>query len=230
LGTLGDDQISGLKGNDILDGGLGIDTLIGGLGNDIYIVDSIDDTITELLKQGTDIVKSSVSFSLENISNLENLTLTGNSSINGTGNSLKNVITGNSNSNQLDGGLGNDSLVGGFGDDTYVVDSLSDVVTEKALQGNDTIVTSNLKTYSLSKLGNVENLIYTGSESAKLTGNGLDNSLMGSILNDTLIGGLGNDTLTGGSGADHFVINTKLNGLTNVDTIAAFEVGLIKLI
>ncbi|MCX7084521.1 MAG: M10 family metallopeptidase C-terminal domain-containing protein, partial [Methylococcales bacterium] len=229
LGTLGDDQISGLKGNDILDGGLGIDTLIGGLGNDTYIVDSTTDTITELVNQGTDTVKTSVNFSLENISHVENLMLVATDPINGTGNSLKNVITGNSNSNQLDGGLGNDTLVGGFGDDTYVVDSLSDVVTEKALQGNDTIVTSNLKTYSLSKLGNVENLIYTGSESAKLTGNGLDNSLMGSILNDTLIGGLGNDTLTGGTGADHFVFNTKLNGTSNVDKIKDFESGIDKI-
>ena len=50
---------------------------------------------------------------------LENLTLTGAAAINGTGNTLNNVITGNSGNNILSGGVGADTLTGGAGSDTY---------------------------------------------------------------------------------------------------------------
>ena len=44
--------------------------------------------------------------------NLESLTLTGASAINGTGNSGNNTITGNGGANTLDGGGGTDTLIG----------------------------------------------------------------------------------------------------------------------
>ncbi|MBC1198057.1 DUF4347 domain-containing protein, partial [Microcystis aeruginosa BLCCF158] len=109
--------ITGNSGNNILNGGAGIDTLIGGLGNDIYQIDTTTDTITENVNQGTDTVQSSVTYTLGN--NLENLTLTGTTNINGTGNTLNNIITGNSSNNILNGGTGIDTLIGGLGNDTY---------------------------------------------------------------------------------------------------------------
>jgi Ca2+-binding RTX toxin-like protein len=51
-------------------------------------------------------------------SSAENLTLTGNADINGTGDSRANVITGNDGRNVLVGGAGNDMLAGGLGADT----------------------------------------------------------------------------------------------------------------
>lgn len=100
-------------------GAVGANTMIGGLGNDTYIVDNINDVAIEttaLANQGgTDTVESSVSFSLQN--NLDNLTLTGINNINGTGNSLANIITGNAGDNILTGGAGNDTLDGGSGND-----------------------------------------------------------------------------------------------------------------
>jgi Ca2+-binding RTX toxin-like protein len=60
-------------------------------------------------------VQSSVGWTLGNF--LENLTLTGNSNLNGTGNSLNNQITGNNAKNTLDGGSGNDTLKGEGGQD-----------------------------------------------------------------------------------------------------------------
>jgi REP element-mobilizing transposase RayT len=45
-------------------------------------------------------------------SNLENLTLTGTTAINGTGNESANTIQGNSGANSLNGGAGNDTLRG----------------------------------------------------------------------------------------------------------------------
>ncbi len=52
-----------------------------------------------------------------NGSNVENLTLTGNAAINGTGNNLNNTLTGNSAANILKGNAGTDKLIGGEGDD-----------------------------------------------------------------------------------------------------------------
>lgn len=76
--------------------------MIGGLGNDTYIVNATGDTITENASEGTDLVQSSVSFTLG--TNIENLTLLGAGSINGIGNSLGNVITGDIGDNSLYGG------------------------------------------------------------------------------------------------------------------------------
>jgi len=117
-GGNGNDIIFGNGGDDTLEGGSGNDILVGGTGNDTYVVDSTTDTIIENVGEGTDTVQSSVTFSLASIANVENLTLTGNSSINGTGNSLDNVITGNGSKNIIDGGAGNDTIIGGDGNDT----------------------------------------------------------------------------------------------------------------
>ena len=96
--------ITGNAGNNTLDGGAGYDILAGGKGNDTYIVDSIYDSIIENANEGTDLVKSSVNWTLG--ANLENLTLTGTDNLSGIGNELDNVITGNSGNNILDGGAG----------------------------------------------------------------------------------------------------------------------------
>jgi Ca2+-binding RTX toxin-like protein len=111
-----DNVLTGNIGNNILDGGAGNDTLIGGAGNDTYIVDSTSDSIIELLNEGTDTVKSSVSWILGD--NLEKLTLTGTSILSGIGNTLDNVMIANSAGSTLDGGDGNDKLTGGIGNDT----------------------------------------------------------------------------------------------------------------
>ena len=213
-----DNTITGNTGNNILDGGIGIDTLIGGLGNDTYIVDSTTDVITENISEGIDTVESSVSYTLG--SNLENLTLTGTDSINGTGNDLDNTITGNSANNVLNGGTGADTLAGGAGNDTYYVDNAGDVVTENSSEGTDTVNSS--ATYTLGS--NVENLILTGTDSINATGNELDNTITGNTGNNILDGGIGIDTLIGGLGNDTYIVDSTTDVITEnisegIDTV-----------
>ncbi|MBE9218110.1 beta strand repeat-containing protein [Dolichospermum flos-aquae] len=208
IGNAANNTITGNAGNNTLDGGAGIDTLIGDAGDDIYIVDSITDTITENANAGIDTIQSSVTLTLA--ANFENLTLTGTAAINGTGNAANNVLTGNganntltggSGNDTLDGGVGNDTLDGGVGDDIYIVDSITDIVTENANAGIDTIQSS----VTLTLATNVENLTLIGTAAIDGTGNAADNVLTGNGADNTLDGGAGNDTLNGGEGIDDLI-------------------------
>jgi Ca2+-binding RTX toxin-like protein len=112
--------IIGNAGDNTLDGGIDalastIDQLMGGLGNDTYVVSTLNDKVTELANQGTDTVKSHVTYTLGLY--VENLELQGAASINGTGNAIANTITGNDERNVLSGLGGNDTLDGAGGDD-----------------------------------------------------------------------------------------------------------------
>jgi Ca2+-binding RTX toxin-like protein len=240
-GLSGNDTISAGDGNDTLDGGLGVDSMTGGVGNDTYIIDDIGDRAIEAASGGTDIVQSSVTFTLG--TEVENLTLTGSSAINGTGNTLANTILGNgaanllvggsgndtlnggSGNDTLDGGTGTDSLIGGAGDDTFIFDVATDVGVEAVGGGTDTVQTGLAWTLG----AEFENLFLTGSTGVsgtgnsaanRLTGNSGANNLSGLDGNDTILGVGGNDTLTGGLGADQFVFNSTASG---VDVIADFN-------
>jgi Ca2+-binding RTX toxin-like protein len=197
----GNDDLTGDSGNDYLNGGTGTDQLLGWKGNDTYVVDNTGDVIIEALNAGIDSVESSVTWTLK--ANLENLTLTGTTAINGTGNQLNNILTGNSGNNTLNGALGIDTLIGGAGNDIYVVDTLTDIITENTNEGTDTIQSS--VTFSLAAFPNIENLTLTGSSVITGTGNTANNSLTGNTANNTLNGGDGNDTLNGGAGNDSLI-------------------------
>lgn len=125
--------LKGLGGTDTLDGGAGGDTMYGGADNDTYIVDSTADKTIELNGEGTDLVQSSVSFTLA--AYVENLLLTGSGGNTGTGNTLGNALTGNAANNTLRGLAGNDVLVGGAGNDLLVGGTGLDTMTGGT--GND---------------------------------------------------------------------------------------------
>jgi Ca2+-binding RTX toxin-like protein len=240
VGNASVNNLQGGAGNDVLDGGAGADTLIGGIGNDTYVVDNLKDIVSETstLVSEIDTVRSSLNWSLG--ANLENLTLIGSAHLNGSGNALNNVLIGNAGNNVLSGGAGNDTLdgssgidtlVGGTGNDTYVVDNLSDVISETSTLGGEIDTVRSSVGWILG--ANLENLTLTGTAFIGI-GNGLNNVLIGNagrnVLdggagNDILSGGQGTDSLTGGDGSDRFVFNTLSDlGIGSArDTISDFS-------
>jgi len=119
-------QLTGNAGNNALDGGVGADTMTGGLGNDTFRVDNAGDALVEGAGGGTDTVMASIGFTLG--TNFENLILTGNAAIDGTGSGHDNAITGNAAVNTLSGLAGNDTLTGGGGADALDGGSGADVL------------------------------------------------------------------------------------------------------
>ncbi|MBK8544334.1 MAG: hypothetical protein IPL62_12760 [Caulobacteraceae bacterium] len=94
---------------------MGADTMNGGEGDDTHIVDNAADVVTEDAGQGTDTVRTAMSFTLG--ANFEGLVLLGAAVVNATGNALNNTLTGNVGANIPDGGAGADTMIGGDGDD-----------------------------------------------------------------------------------------------------------------
>jgi Ca2+-binding RTX toxin-like protein len=208
--------------------------MFGGGGDDTFFVDNVGDSVNENFGDGTDLVNSSISYSLS-FSFIENLTLTGTADIDGAGSTFDNVIHGNSGNNiltgddgadRLFGGAGNDTLTGGngydrtyggTGDDTYYVNDAWDFAYENAGEGHDTVIASVDHTLR----ANVEDLTLVDSAIVgkgnaidnAITGDGNDNKLYGLDGNDTLHGGIGADYLAGGNGAD------TLDGGTGRDTL-----------
>lgn len=216
-GNEANNTLTGEAGNDILDGKAGADTMIGGLGNDTYYVDNVMDIVRESNGEGTDLIISTVTYSLVGTF-VENLQLSSSSGWNATGNSLNNTLTGNGLDNILNGGSGADIMIGGGGNDRYIVDNIGDVVKELSGQGDDEIVAS--VSYSMAG-GFVENLYLSGTVNINGTGNALNNIIHGNDGNNVLDGGGGHDTLIGGQGADTFLFGSASGADTVYDFSAA---------
>ena len=108
----------GNAGKNKLDGGAGVDSMTGYGGNDTYVVDHAGDVVNEIADGGTDVINTTVSFTLGD--NVENAIATGSAAINLTANKLKNSLVGNAGVNTLIGGLDKDQLSGAGADDILV--------------------------------------------------------------------------------------------------------------
>ena len=234
-GFLGDDSLSGGSGadtldggagNDVLNGGNGADAMSGGPGDDTYTVNTAGDLVTEQRDEGLDTVRTNLSYTLG--LGIEQLLLLGGMNVSAVGNDDNNTVIGNDGNNRLlgaagddtlrgglgkdtlNGGAGDDSLAGGSGDDTYILDSVTDLVTELSGGGNDLVRT----TADVALAGNIENLLLLegalngeGNGGAnQITGNAAANRLAGGAGDDTLTGLGGPDTLAGGEGNDSYFV------------------------
>ena len=232
-GLGGADTLYGEAGNDRLDGGEGADAMYGGSGNDAYTVDdpgdvAREDTVAGQDDGGIDTVSASVTFTLGAF--LENLTLTGSASVDGTGNDLGNRITGNEGANVLSGGGGVDVLDGGFGDDTLSGGEGNDVMLGGRgadrydggagidrvdysrlvgpaivyLDGTDDLGNPHANTNAAAgdSFVDVENLTGSATANDVLTGSAGVNRLTGGGGDDRLYGKGGADILDGGDGND----------------------------
>jgi Ca2+-binding RTX toxin-like protein len=117
--------------------------MVGGVGNNIYFVDNRGDVAADPnangIGGGTDIVLSSISYTLG--STIEHLTLVPGGAINGTGNTLNNIINGNNLSNVISGRDGDDTLNGAGGNDTLSGGNGNDSLNGE--DGNDAVTGGN---------------------------------------------------------------------------------------
>lgn len=239
IGTAATDLLDGLDGDDVLDGGAGADDMFGRAGNDVYVVDNVDDSVTEAANEGIDRVETNLAAYTLRL-NVENLEYSGASAFTGTGNTLANTIVGGGASDTLDGGdgddtlggetgddtliggngndrliggAGTDTLSGGAGNDTLVVDSDAEVGLATGGDGIDTLQLNYSSNGSATIAGDIENVSNIGGGTANLFLNALANTYGGGAGSDNISAGDGNDILYGRGGTD------SLNGQGGNDRI-----------
>ncbi|MBE9233739.1 hypothetical protein IQ231_19210, partial [Cuspidothrix issatschenkoi LEGE 03284] len=181
--------------------------------------------------------ESSITWTLK--TNLENLTLTGTTAINGTGNNLNNIITGNTGNNILNGSSGNDTLIGGAGKDTLNGGAGNDTadysqlgqsitlsptgnITKGGGLGNDQLIQVETIIADASAVNNIIDVSTAGNaasinvnlQTQQLTVNGVPGVGTFTVTNfDHVIGTSRNDTITGDSQ------NNQLSGNAGNDTL-----------
>jgi len=219
-GTTTASQITANSGADTLTAGSAVTTLIGGSGNDTFVVNLATDVVQDTATTTTNVLSSSVSFSLP--TNVNRLILTGTATVTGTANSANDTLSANSGTDTLVSGTGIDSLVGGSGNDTFVINNASDVVVDTSTTATN--VASSSVSFILPT--NVNRLILTGTAALVGTANAANDTLTANSGADTLISGTGTavDSLVGGSGADLFIVNfssdiVNVGATHGVDTI-----------
>ena len=217
-----------------------VDVLRGGPGDDTYVLlggsfaGNLPDTVIESQGEGVDTVLSRIDYALTN--NVENLTLLGHAAINGTGNTLDNVLAGNSASNQLAGGTGHDTYLFNLGDGfdtiedtatagegnrilfgagitqsdlTFTQDQVSRTLTiQVGHSGTDQLRLINFDPTGMNGSLVVEMLAYAdGSEMSLASLLGPSITIFGTDNDDVLVGTSGNDGIDAGVGNDTVYAN-----------------------
>lgn len=198
--------------------------MVGGLGNDIYVVDNAGDVVMEAAGEGTDLVQSGVTHMLA--ANVENLTLTGTAAINGTGNTLENMLSGNTGNNVLNGAVGNDLLQGMAGSDTLTdtsggnlldggagTDTLTGGIGNDILLGgvgNDTLNTGNGADLLLFNSGHGQDIVNasTGADDTLSLGGGI-------LYNNLSLSKTGNDLILKTGGTDQITLKNWYAAVSN---------------
>ncbi|WP_293145578.1 MULTISPECIES: calcium-binding protein [unclassified Microcoleus] len=251
-GRAGDDELDGGSGADKMYGGSGNDKYIVDNIADIVVentaegIDLVESTVSYTLGANVEDLHLKGTAAIDATGNNTHNAMVGNDANNSMyGLGDRDYLFGAGGNDFLDGGDGDDQIYGGTGDDIiygragaddmnggsgndlYLVDNVADLVTEKAAEGTDTVVTSTIS-YTLG--ANVENLTLSDAADIDGTGNELNNYMLGNAGknfikgeggddqingrggNDIIRGDNGNDTLTGDTGND-FVFGDKGNDI-----------------
>ncbi len=241
-GGLGKDHLDGGSGDDtyVVDNSGDVVTEFGGSGKDTVIASV---AFSLLIADGQVVAGQVENLTLDGADNIAG---TGNDLNNAiTGNAGGNTLHGGKGDDTLVGGSGRDfmygdigsdllvggedndylngetsdaKMFGGKGDDSYVVDSLTDKITEAAKEGADTVFSS--IDYVLG--ANLERLTLLGAAAINGTGNSLSNAVNGNSASNILDGGSGDDVIQGGDGDDTLVGgagNDTLNGEGGADAM-----------
>ncbi|WP_449212539.1 hypothetical protein [Acinetobacter baumannii] len=153
--------------------------------------------------------------------NLENLTLTGTTAINATGNALNNTLIGNNEVNILNGGAGNDILDGQGGNDQFTGGTGSDtliyqlLIASEATGGNGTDSWSDFTVGNVSTNMNADKIDF-GDLLINFTGNYNTSSLDPYIK--TLLSGSNTQIYIDRDGSGASYNSTLLLTLNNVNT------------
>ncbi|MBA5869350.1 MAG: hypothetical protein GDA68_05050 [Nitrospira sp. CR2.1] len=173
--------------------------------------------MVEAVNAGIDTVQSSVTWILG--SNVEHLVLTGSAAINGTGNTLANMITGNGGNNVLTGGDGNDTISGGQGNDALNGGAGNDIFQFARGDGQDLVTDASGTGDRLNFSAGINPLDLMLSQSA----NDLRIGVYGSTDQVTIAnwyGGAANQIETVQAGNGQQLLNTQINQL--IQAMAGF--------
>ena len=212
--------LDGGAGADTLDGGGGLDTLRGGAGDDTYLVDEAGDRVIEVVGGGTDMVLTSIAYTLKSGQEIEVLATTddaGTAAIDLVGNAFANILRGNAGANTLTGGIGDtllglgggDRLIltaiparvdGGLGADKLIVRGGGSVIlTDADFAGIEQVYVSN--DTSLDMTGVTVGAIITSQSAA-----GHHATITGTAGANRIVAGKGGDTLDGWAGSDKLFV------------------------
>ena len=207
-----DNNLGGNAGANILNGGAGADRMDGGDGNDQYYIDDQDDEIVEGAGRGTDSAYTDVSYLIGDgvwLENLSVITPSATTALILVGNDFANTISGNEGNNVINGRGGVDRMFGNGGNDTYHVDTMGDVVVERAGGGFDTVYASSSNRLTSGAAVEVLAAVLAGSTAMlDLTGNEQANNIIGNAGRNILDGLTGIDTLEGLGGDDTYKVDS----------------------
>ncbi len=214
IGNNGSDTINGGSGNDTIDAGNnGNDIIDGGSGNDTMDYSSYTADVSVTLNTSNDAaVGVSGSSNDDTIRNIENFI--GGSGIDSiTGDSVANILTGNGGNDTIDGGNSADNLNGGDGSDTYFFDNgdvdTGEIINDTGASGTDTIKLSGSVDFTAaSQIANIENLTFTGAQTATFNADQFGTGLISTALN-----------VTGHSGDSQIITINNANSFSAADWI-----------